>query len=46
VTGTLSQQGITDVQNLTISSKLNALQFRTTHFTPFYLVASVPCVTN
>jgi hypothetical protein len=38
VTGALSQQGITDIQNLYISPKLNALQFRTTHFTPFYLV--------
>jgi len=38
VTGALSQQGITDVQNISISSKLSALQFRTTHFTPFYLV--------
>jgi PKD repeat protein len=38
VTGALSQQGITDVEDLRISSKLHALQFRTTHFTPFYLV--------
>jgi len=38
VTGALSQQGITDVQNLYISSRLSALRFRTTHFTPFYLV--------
>jgi hypothetical protein len=38
MTGALSQQGITDVQNLYISAKLGALQFRTTHFTPFYLV--------
>jgi PKD repeat protein len=38
VTGSLSQQGITDIQNLYVSSKLSALQFRTTHFTPFYLV--------
>ncbi len=37
-TGALSQQGITDVQNLLITPKLNALQFRTTHFTPYYLV--------
>jgi len=40
LTGALSQQGITDIENLVISSDLNALQFRTTHFTPFYLVAS------
>jgi PKD repeat protein len=38
VTGALSQQGITDIQNLLIAPKLNALQFRTTHFTPYYLV--------
>jgi len=40
LTGALSQQGITDIENLVISSDLNALQFKTTHFTPFYLVAS------
>ncbi|OHB67092.1 MAG: hypothetical protein A2Y76_15545 [Planctomycetes bacterium RBG_13_60_9] len=40
LTGTLSQQGITDVENIVISSDLNALRFKTTHFTPFYLVAS------
>ena len=40
VTGALSQQGITDVQNIYISSGLNALRFRTTHFTPFYLIAA------
>ncbi len=38
VTAALSQQGITQVQNITISSRLNALQFQTTHFTPYYLV--------
>jgi len=38
VTGTLSQQGLTEIQNIIISSELNALRFRTTHFTPFYLV--------
>ena len=40
LTGVLSQQGITDVENIVISSDLNALRFRTTHFTAFYLVAS------
>ena len=39
LTGAMSQQGITDVENLVISPTLNALRFRTTHFTPFYLVA-------
>jgi hypothetical protein len=38
VTGALSQQGITDIQNVYLSSRLNALRFRTTHFTPFYLI--------
>ncbi len=40
LTGVLSQQGITDVENVVISSNLNALRFKTTHFTAFYLVAS------
>jgi len=38
VTGALSQQGITDVENLVLSSQLSALRFRTTHFTPYYLL--------
>jgi len=42
LTGALSQQGITDIKNLVISSDLYALQFKTTHFTPFYLVVSDP----
>lgn len=40
LTGALSQQGITDVENIVVSSTLNALRFKTTHFTAFYLVAS------
>ncbi|MGE5295271.1 MAG: putative Ig domain-containing protein, partial [Solirubrobacterales bacterium] len=40
LTGALSQQGITEVSDLTISGNLYALQFKTTHFTPYYLVAS------
>jgi hypothetical protein len=39
LTGVLSQQGITDVENVVISSHLNALRFKTTHFTAYYLVA-------
>ena len=39
LTGLLSQQGITNVETIVISPDLHALQFRTTHFTPFYLVA-------
>ncbi len=42
LTGALSQQGITDIKNLVLSSDLNALQFKTTHFTPFYLVVDDP----
>ncbi|MBN2133418.1 MAG: right-handed parallel beta-helix repeat-containing protein [Sedimentisphaerales bacterium] len=42
LTGALSQQGITDIKNLVIAPNLNALQFKTTHFTPFYLVVSEP----
>jgi hypothetical protein len=40
LTGALSQQGITDIQNITIQGNLYALRFKTTHFTPYYLVAS------
>ncbi len=39
LTGALSQQGITEVENVVISSNLNALRFKTTHFTAYYLVA-------
>jgi hypothetical protein len=38
LTGALSQQGITDVRDITISSSLHALSFKTTHFTAFYLL--------
>ena len=38
LTGALSQQGITDVKNLQISSTLYALRFTTTHFTPYLLL--------
>lgn len=40
LTGALSQQGITEVQNINLGGNLYALQFKTTHFTPYYLVAS------
>lgn len=40
LTGALSQQGITDVENIVINSNLHALRFKTTHFTPYYLVAN------
>jgi hypothetical protein len=38
MTGALSQQGITDIQDIPISSSLHALSFKTTHFTAFYLL--------
>jgi len=38
LTGALSQQGITDIQDIPISSSLHALSFKTTHFTAFYLL--------
>jgi len=37
LTNTLSQQGITDVETIVISSNLHALRFKTTHFSPFIL---------
>jgi len=37
LTGALSQQGITDVKDIVISPTLHALQFKTTHFTQFYV---------
>jgi len=39
LTGMLSQQGITDIQDIPVSSSLHALSFKTTHFTAFYLLA-------
>jgi len=36
--GMLSQQGITDIQDIPVSSSLHALSFNTTHFTAFYLL--------
>ncbi|MCK4294795.1 MAG: hypothetical protein KAY65_16465, partial [Planctomycetes bacterium] len=39
LSGALSQQGITDVETIVLSSSLHALRFKTTHFTPFYLLA-------
>ncbi len=38
LTGTLSQQGITNVRDVVISPTLHAISFETTHFTPFYLL--------
>ncbi len=39
LTGALTQHGITDIENLVVAPNLNALRFKTTHFTPFYVVA-------
>ncbi len=36
--GMLSQQGITGIQDIPVSSSLHALSFNTTHFTAFYLL--------
>ncbi len=43
-TDTVSQQGITDVETLTISSSIRAIRFRTTHFTPYVLLAVPPVI--
>jgi hypothetical protein len=38
LTGAVSQDGISDIEHIVISSELHALRFTTTHFTPFYVV--------
>jgi hypothetical protein len=38
LTGAFSQQGITDVEDVAISPTLRALRFKTTHFTPYYVL--------
>lgn len=38
LTTSLSQQGITDIERIVVSDTIHALTFKTTHFTPFYLV--------
>jgi hypothetical protein len=40
-TGSLIQQGITDIESVTISETIHALRFRTTHFTPYALLDAV-----
>ncbi|MBN1805944.1 MAG: putative Ig domain-containing protein [Sedimentisphaerales bacterium] len=37
MTGTLSQQGITNILDIAISPTLHAVRFETTHFTPYYV---------
>jgi hypothetical protein len=39
LTGSFSQQGITNVRDVTVSPTLHALQFKTTHFTPYYVMS-------
>ena len=41
LTNTLSQQGITDVETIVISSTLHAVRFKTTHFSAFILGGGV-----
>jgi hypothetical protein len=40
LTGAPSQDGITDVETIVISSTLHALRFKTTHFTQFFVGAT------
>ena len=37
LTGSLSQQGITNVEIIEVSPTIHALQFKTTHFTQFFV---------
>jgi len=41
LTGTVTQQGITNIQYVALSSTTHALRFQTTHFTPYVLLALV-----
>jgi len=41
MTGAMSQQGITNIQYVALSSTLHALRFQTTHFTPYAVVGEV-----
>lgn len=40
LTGTLTQQGITNIEYVALSTTVGAMRFQTTHFTPYTLVAS------
>lgn len=44
LTGTLSQQGITDIENIEISPTLYALRFKTTHLTQFFVGGSIASI--
>jgi len=39
-TGGLSQEGITDIEHVALSSSVAAMRFKTTHFTPYYLISA------
>ncbi len=38
-TGGLSQEGITDIEHVALSPTIAAMRFKTTHFTPYYLIS-------
>jgi len=40
LTDSLSQSGITDIEDIALSTTLRAVRFKTSHFTSFYLVSS------
>jgi len=46
LTGSLSQQGMTDIQDIVISPTLHALSFKTTHFTAFYVMSGTVAATD
>ena len=37
-TGSLSQDGISNIETVELSATVHAVQFQTSHFTPYYLV--------
>ncbi|UCG58892.1 MAG: hypothetical protein JSU70_05135, partial [Phycisphaerales bacterium] len=46
MTDSLSQQGITDVEDITIGPGLHAVRFKTTHLTPYYLLSGDAAATG
>ncbi len=40
VTAAFSSEGVTNIKDISVGRGLRALQFQTTHFTPFYLLAA------
>jgi len=45
-TSAFTDQGVTNVQDITVASGLHALRFNTTHFTPYLVVEEVPGTTG